>query len=328
MPRQLLALFLLMASVALTGCRVVVLKFDPEADASDVNRVQVDGRDPDKGPIVLGSVRETVGYRGVSKHTIEVAVSACAGSELRFTGGGVLEIDDNDEVIVRLALVDAPAPCPIPGSNTIIPDGGTGGTGNAGGEGGQGGGGAGGTDAGTGPDGCDDDGATHCEDPAATPEAAVPPTLTITPVGACDTYCEAMMGPENLCPGIYADIQQCKDYCALAWSRPGDDRLDTLSCRTSFIVMARMPGGQRAALCEGAGPSGAAQCGGACFVFCSALHRLCPGKSPDCVSACNAARGRLPAEPGCRFRLLPRAISDARYCDYVDFSSGCVTCSP
>jgi hypothetical protein len=361
MRKATLFIAALVSLVSAAGCRRVVILSFKAGNFPDVDRLFVEGVEPQKDQRELTGLGQTIGYYDVSATTIKVRVTACAGAELVSDHTDRYDIHDDEVTISIDGLIDS-----SPGTMTKAScrgglgrlDGGSndsgaggelggaggGGPGGAGGDatsgmggdaaggsgtggngqGGAGAGGAGGTDGGASDSaecGTDTHGPT-CDPPSGDPGVGdIPTPPTIS--ADCVQYCSDI---RTKCGAVYDSDDACQRYCALAgWTVTDPPPANSLACRNHYLSAATPITSD----CLRAGPTGNAACGFACRNFCDAWVGICnpdPSEASACLTVCTTKMIAAPtAEPTCRFQLLQRALYDKRYCDYVKLNS-CLTC--
>jgi hypothetical protein len=225
------------------------------------------------------------------------------------------------------------------GQTTILGTGGATSTVDAG-VGGAGGTSAGGTDGGVdaGPDGTGgecDDGGVHDVGPdlgACMAPIGVPPPDQVPLYAAsasCNDYCAMLFVPEAggglVCPGIYADLNECLRYCSVvAWPNPtATSNGDDINCRVRQFgqAMTMHDPSLRAPKCLAAGPGAGTQvdCSGGrneCGRYCDAFAAICHGDLTGCLASCSAS-----THLDCRFAWLVSASADLRYCALLDLAA-------
>jgi hypothetical protein len=349
MRKTILFIAALVSLVSAAGCRrVVILSFDAP-NLPPLDRLFVEGVNPQKDQRELSGLGQTIGYYDVSATVIRVRVTACVGTEMVSDHTGNYDIHD-DEVTIPIDRNIDPSPGTLTtascrgglgrldgGSNDTGAGGELGGMGGSGlggaggdttggmggeaGAGGAGGSGAAGIDGGASDTGdCGTD--THAPicDPPSGDAGAIPDPPPIS--AECVQYCSNV---QNTCGSVYDSIDSCQRYCALAGWAGTATRDNTLTCRNMYLV------GPALVTCSNAGPSGGnSGCGYPCPNFCAAWISIChvdPSEASACLTACTMnSLATAGADPECRFQLLQRALYDTRYCDYVKYGSSCLSC--
>jgi hypothetical protein len=317
--RKLWLIGALLATSGSFACRKAVIVSFPGHPPIEVSRIFVEAPDNHKQVTDLVSLDETAGFWDISGATLHVITYACdlPDTPAVLTGDNYYDIRD-DEVHVQDLALPKDDPNYKAGNDPCIDHVDAGmdsGTDVADAQ----------TDTGF-DSGMDASPDNSCANPADTPDAGgqLPPPPTIGP--GCQSYCNSLLisadgGPAcGVGPNTYDSVDECLRYCTIVqWQNPEDPR-DRLDCRVGYITNG---------LCDLAGPHG--DCGDPCLSFCYAWSQLCDPTGYDgCKAAC-AAAGLSGAgnshEPGCRFKLLPRAVYDKHYCTYLGYGSCTFACT-